>query len=829
VQSVQVRGTERIEADTVRSFVQLSPGDRYDATLVDDAIKRLFATELFADASIRVDNNILTVTVRENPVINRIVFEGSRRVKEDKLREEVRLAPRQIYTRSKVRADVNRMIEVYRRSGRFAASIEPKVIQLEQNRVDVVFEINEGPKSKVRQINFIGNKVFSSGDLRDEIFTRQARFFRLFTSNDTFDPDRLAADREKLRQFYLQEGYADFRIASAVAELTPDRQDFIITMTLEEGERYKFGDIELESRIRDIKAEDFRNLIRLQKGKFYNAKQVEDTIEGLQNAVGLFGFAFADIRPRIRRDRDKREMNVTFVINEAPRVYVERIDINGNTRTLDRVIRREFRIAEGDAFNSFKVRRSQERIQSLGYFQEKLEIEQKPGSAPDKVVLEVNVEERATGQLTLGAGFSSLESFLFNFGIAQRNFLGRGQDVRLNFEISSFRNQVDISFTEPYFLGRNLAAGIDLFRRDANRVNQFDRDQDLDFSQLDTGFGLRVGFPLTEFISLGINYGLSQTTANSIIGGEASGFRLNSQGLLECREATFTTVENPPGSGSFITVPTTIASATPFICDAFGTRTTSSIGYTLAFDTLNNRARPSAGQRLVFGQQLAGLGGSVRFIRTTASYDRFQRFNLGFLGDGYILRLGADAGFITAFGKSSIDGATGNGTVRFTDRFNLGTPQFRGFRFRGIGPRDCDAFDTQIADGATPPPVSDQFSPFQCTEVQDGRKGLGLGGNIFYQATAELEVPLGAAAAELGLRVSAFADIGAVFRARFSENLAFDRRRVRGDTATPRVAVGVGVSYNSPFGPFRIDLSRVLRKTDADETQSFQFNIGTQF
>jgi outer membrane protein insertion porin family len=252
VQAVQVRGTERIEADTVRSFVQLNPGDRYDATLVDEAIKRLFATELFADASIRVDNNILTVTVRENPVINRIVFEGSRRVKEDKLREEVRLAPRQIYTRSKVRADVNRMIEVYRRSGRFAASIEPKVIQLEQNRVDVVFEINEGPKSKVRQINFIGNKVFSSGDLRDEIFTRQARFFRLFTSNDTFDPDRLAADREKLRQFYLQEGYADFRIASAVAELTPDRQDFIITMTLEEGERYKFGDIELESRIRDI-------------------------------------------------------------------------------------------------------------------------------------------------------------------------------------------------------------------------------------------------------------------------------------------------------------------------------------------------------------------------------------------------------------------------------------------------------------------------------------------------------------------------------------------------------------------------------------------------
>jgi outer membrane protein insertion porin family len=824
VRSVQVAGNERIEADTVRTYVQLNPGDRYDATLVDEALKRLYATELFSDVTIRVNNDVLTVTVRENPVINRIVFEGNRRVKEDKLTEEVRLAPRQIYTRSKVRADVNRMIEVYRRSGRFAATIEPKVIQLEQNRVDLVFEINEGPKSKVRQINFIGNERFSSGDLREEIFTRQARWWRLFTSNDTYDPDRLSADREKLRQYYLTQGYADFRVSSAVAELTPDREDFIITMTIEEGERYKFGKIDLESKIRDLKAEDYKRIIPIEETSWYNAKQVEDTIELLQNTAGLFGYAFADIRPRIKRDREKRTMDVTFVINEAPRVYVERIDINGNTRTLDQVIRREFRLAEGDAFNSFKVKRSKERIQSLGFFQEKLEIEQKPGSTPDKVVLEVNVEEKSTGQLTLGAGFSSLESFIFNLGVAQRNFLGRGQDVRLNVELSSFRNQVDLSFTEPYFLGRNLAAGIDVFRRDASDASfgQFGDDFNLDYSQLDTGFQLRLGFPVTEYWSYGLNYGLSQTSVRSAVGGQASGYRFFPAGstgvdlskalpgpapgaVQRCVEITL------DAQGNAIGVP----SASPFICDAYGKRTTSALGHSLVYDSLNNRARPSAGQRFVFSQQLAGLGGSVKYLRTTASYDHFFPMDLGPLGDRWVLRLGADGGHILGFGSRE---------VRFTDRFFLGTPRFRGFAFRGIGPRDCNAFDpNDSANPTAPNPV------FACEDIDRGQKGLNLGGNLYYQGTAELEVPLGAAASELGLRASAFVDVGALWSAKFDSDIEFDQRRVFGDTPSPRVAVGIGVSWNSPFGPFRIDLTRALKKNPADETESFQFNVGTQF
>lgn len=388
VRAVVVRGTERLEPETVRSYINLSIGERYDRDRLDQAVKALYASELFADATIRDDNGTLIVEVKENPVINRIIIEGAKRVKEEKIREEIRLAPRQIFTRSKARADVGRILELYRRSGRFAASIEPKIVQLEQNRVDVVFEIQEGPKSKVRQINILGNEQFSEKEIRSSMATKQARTWRFFTSNDTYDPDRLAYDAQKLRQFYLTEGYADFRVVSTVAELTPDKKDFIVTYVLDEGQRYKFGKVELESQIRDIKPKEFQSLIQIKAGDWYNAQKIEDTVEGLTETAGLLGYAFADVRPQFDRDKDKREMNVTFQIGEAPRVYVERIQINGNTITLDNVIRREFRLAEGDAFNSIKVRRTSDRLKGLGYFQEKLEIEQKPGTSPDKVILE---------------------------------------------------------------------------------------------------------------------------------------------------------------------------------------------------------------------------------------------------------------------------------------------------------------------------------------------------------------------------------------------------------------------------------------------------------
>jgi len=798
VRSIVIQGNERLEAETVRSYVGLAPGDEYDRERLDQALKALYATELFADATITDQDGTLVVQVRENPVINRIVLEGNKRLKEDKIREEIRLAPRQIFSRAKARADVSRILELYRRSGRFGANVEPKIVQLDQNRVDLVFEINEGPKSKVRQINIIGNERFSDGDLIDEMATRPARWYRIFTSNDTYDPDRMAFDQQKLRQFYLTQGYADFRVVSAVAELTPDRRDFIVTYVVEEGDRYKFGEVDLESRIRDIKAEDFKRLIPFKGGDWYDAKRIEDTVDGLTETAGILGYAFADIRPQFRRDKEKREMNVTFVINEAPRVYVERIDINGNVRTKDKVIRREFRLAEGDAFNSFKVKRSRDRIQSLGYFQEKFEIEQKPGSAPDKVILEANVEEKATGELQVSAGFSSIERFLLNLSIAERNFRGKGQTLRASVNYSNYSKSVELGFTEPYFLDRNLVLGGNVFRRDYESFGfGNDNDRETIYDQVTTGFQLFTGFPITEFWAAQVRYGLSREEVNLAD--------------LYFRDLDATTA-NPNGDGIQSDERTRAnCVAGLFICEAFGDYTVSSLGYSLIFDNLNNRIRPSAGQRFVLTQDVAGGGGGVNYVRSRADFDKYWG-----IGDtGFILGVGVEGGYVFGWGGDD---------VRLTDRFFLGEPQFRGFDIRGIGPRSI-----QRTVGPNGLPLGDR---------QDGLD-TALGGNAYYLGRVELEIPIGSGGRELGIRPSAFFDVGALWntgRQRASgcvpgptceENEIFDE--YLGDTWKPRAAVGVGISWNSPFGPFRIDLAKPLLKREGDDTKTFTFNVGTQF
>ena len=385
INSITVVGTQRLEAETVRSYIRLRTGQLWTQVSADQALKDLYATELFADVAVRNNSGAVVIEVRENPVVNRIILEGNKRIKNDKIEPEIKLAPRQIYSRSKVRADVARIVELYKRQGRFAAVVEPKLVQLDQNRVDIVFEITEGPKSKVQQINIIGNEKFSDGDLRGEMVTKQSRFYRFFSSGTSYDPDRLAFDQQKLRQFYLTQGYADFRVVSAIAELTPDKQDFIITYVVEEGDRYKFGDVKVESQIRDFDSERLTATLRMKKGDWYNAKMVEDTVESLSETAGLFGYAFADVNPDFLRDKETLTMGITFNVAESPRVFVERIDINGNTLTQDKVVRREFRLNEGDAFNSIQVKRTAERIKSLGYFQEDLEVEQAQGTAPDRI------------------------------------------------------------------------------------------------------------------------------------------------------------------------------------------------------------------------------------------------------------------------------------------------------------------------------------------------------------------------------------------------------------------------------------------------------------
>ena len=462
ISEIRVEGNQRIEPETVRSYMIIAPGDPFDSERIDRSLKTLFATSLFADVNVRREGSALVVSVVENPIINRLAFEGNLRIGDELLASEVQLRPRVVYTRTKVQSDVARISEIYRRSGRFGATVEPKVIQLPQNRVDLVFEVNEGPLTRVKKISFIGNKKFSDGRLQEAIQTRESIWYRFLTSDDTYDPDRLTFDRELLRRFYLSHGYADFRVVSVVAELVRDRTAFFITFTIEEGERYKFGAVDIETELRDLDTEQLDEFVETEQGDWYDADLVEDTVQELTDQVGSLGFAFVDIEPRVKRNREERTIDLTYIIEEGPRVFVERINITGNFRTLDDVIRREFRLVEGDAFSSAKLRRSQQRIRALGFF-ENVEVNSSQGSTPDKAVIDVEVSETSTGELSFGGGFSSFEGPIANASIRERNLLGRGQDLRLGFTISGRRQQLDLSFTEPYFLDRDLAAGFDIF------------------------------------------------------------------------------------------------------------------------------------------------------------------------------------------------------------------------------------------------------------------------------------------------------------------------------------------------------------------------------
>ncbi|HEX4739676.1 MAG TPA: outer membrane protein assembly factor BamA [Allosphingosinicella sp.] len=840
IHSIAVSGNQRLEPETVVSYISLRVGQPYDREKLDQAIKDLYATELFADVQIAgADTGNLLIQVRENPVINRIILEGNKRIKEDKINPEIKLAPRQIFTRSKARADVARIVELYRRQGRFAASVEPKIVQLEQNRVDVVFEINEGPRSHIRAINIIGNQHFSAHTLRSQMATKRTGPLSFLGSGDVYDPDRLAYDQQKLRQFYLTQGYADFRVVSAVAELTPDKRDFVITYVVEEGPRYKFGDVKVESSIRDLKAEPLSRLLPMKKGEWYNAKQIEDTLTSLNESAGLFGYAFSDVEPDIRHDKDARTMSVTFKVGETPRVYVERININGNTLTRDKVVRREFRIAEGDPFNSVMVKRSRDRIQSLGYFQDNLEIEQSQGSAPDRVVLTTNLQEKATGQLEISAGYSSLERFLINLAITQRNFMGKGETVSASVNYSSYSKSVDLGFTEPYVFGRNIAMGFDLFRRDFNSFNFIGTSRQTTYDQVSTGGTLRFGLALTEYWSLALRYQLSVDK-------------------VSLDQATFFT--DPDGDGPLPPVCDPLK-AGRYLCEALGNRTTSAIGYTLFYNNVDNSLRPTRGQRIGFNQDLAGLGGSVRYLRSKLNGAKFWR-----LPGNFVFSLSGEAGYIHSFEKAP---APDEDPVRLTDRFFLGEPDIRGFDIRGVGPRVIRRFYKQNADGSfTTTTDANNHTVFVLNNDKNSIVDDAIGGRAYYLGRAEIEIPVSNQFRELGLRPSVFVDVGAVFGVRHPATQTIDPNNVLarnhcvnsggqpsetasdgtcatgtnfvsgitpfseqfyGDTPRPRVSIGFGVNWNSPFGPFRIDIAKALIKAPGDDTKLVTFNVGTAF
>jgi outer membrane protein insertion porin family len=629
---IRVVGAERVDDATIRSYLPIQQGDVVDAARLDLAVKTLYRTDLFADVDIALQGNELLVRIVENPVINQVVFEGNSALGEDKLREEIQIRPRGIYTRARVQADVQKIVELYRRSGRIAATVTPKLVELPQKRVDLVFEIDEGPKTGVRRINFLGNEAFSDNDLRDELVTKESAWWRFFSSNDNYDPDRLEYDREQLRKFYTNRGYYDFRVVSGVAELTPDQEDFHITLTVEEGPQYNFGSIQVETENKNLNPELLKAVLPIREGQLYESDRIEDATDAITFASGAAGYAFVDVRPRFTPDRESRTVDVVFQVREGPRVYVERIDIVGNTRTIDPVIRREMLLVEGDAYNRVLVDRSRMNVRRLGFFED-VEVEETPGSAPDRTVLRVSVQEQPTGELSFGAGFSSVDQFIFDLGIAERNFRGRGQNLRARVSLGSFRQEVDLSFTEPRFLGRDVRAGVDVFS------SRFDFSDFTSFVNETVGASARFGFPLNQNAYLSTSYTVRQDKADF----GCEGFNLN----INCQQ-----------EGEFLK---------------------SILGYRLAFDYRNDALNPTRGWSASVFQDLAGVGGDVNFLKSEvqgAWYYPIRR--------NWVVTLSGQAGYIFGWNDDPI---------RVTDRFFKGGNSFRGFETAGLGPRFLQSVD----------------------------------------------------------------------------------------------------------------------------------------
>ena len=728
IDEIRVVGTQRIDPATVNSYMQLKPGDRYSESKVDSSLKTLFNTGLFADVTLRREGNSLVVQVVENPIINRIAFEGNRRINDETLETEVSLRPRVVYTRTKVQSDVRRLLDVYRRSGRFAATVDPKVIQLPENRVDLVFEIEEGGSTGIRAINFIGNVEFSDGTLRDVIQTTESSFYNFLASNDTYDPDRLSFDRELLRRFYLSEGHADFRVVSAIVELTDDREDFIVTFTLDEGPRYTFGQLGVSSQLRGVEDEELVGQIDSETGDIYNATEVEKMVQSITDALGERGFAFVDVRPRVDRDRDERTINVTFEVREGPRVFVERIDIGGNVRTLDEVIRREFTLVEGDAFNTAKIRRTRQRLQDLGFFS-RVDVNNNPGTAPDRTVISVDMQEQSTGELSIGAGFSSTAGALSDLTIREHNLLGRGQDLRLSTTLATKQQQIDLSFTEPYFLDRELSVGADAFYRTTDFGNRSSFEED------EVGFGLRAGYQLAPMLRHTARYTFSRDKIDGVR-----------------------------------------ADASPAIRAQAGTFSASLIGNEFFYDARNSRFSPTDGFFVRYDVDVAGLGGTERFLRNSVSGGVFETL----FGTSFVGSLDGAAGIITKL----------NDDIRISERFFLGGNKLRGFEVGGVGPRDISTRDS-------------------------------LGGTQFYRASVEVRFPLGLPD-EFDIMASVFSDVGTVWGNEYPfANIE--------DSASLRASIGIGLGWASPAGPIRINLTRAILKEDYDKTEFFNFSFGTRF
>ncbi len=737
IEAIRVEGNQRIEESTVRSYMLVQPGDPFDPDRLDRSLKTLYATGLFSDVSLHRDGATLVVNVVENPIVNRIAFEGNHKLKDENLRPELQLRARAVFTPALAQADRQRLLDLYAKRGRFAARVDPKIIKLDQNRVDVVFEIHEGDETLISRIAVVGNHAFSEDKLKEVIGSRQEAWWRFLSSSDSYDPERVNFDKELLRRFYLHNGYADFEVTNAAAELAPDRSAFFLTFTVSEGQRYKVSKVTVNSTLRRMESSTLQPLVDISAGDWYDGDAVERNVQALTDAVQNRGVAFVEVKPRISRDRDKHLVELVFDVAEGPRVYVERLDIVGNTRTKDEVIRREFRVAEGDAFNAALVRRSRQRLQDLGYFTS-VNVSSAPGSAAARSVVTAAIEEKATGELTIGGGYSTDIGALANIGIREKDFLGTGIDAGLNTVIAQLESQVDLSLTDPYFLGRNIVAGTDIFYTDNN--NQLYAQ----YNERRVGFSVRTGYDFSDHLRQSWTYSLVARDVYAVQ-----------------------------------------STASVYIVDLQGPSTLSQLGQTMTLDYRDSTVDPHSGWVLRGGTDFAGAGGTERFIRTKIDGQYFIPLDSFTGSTDWGVSVSGGAGYLFQLGQQE----------KIIDTFFLGGDNLRGFLDGGAGPHAVVGGDS-------------------------------LGGRFLWTQSTELRFPL-PISSDLGLTGRTFVDGGAL-----SQVPTLGQNVTGGavvDNAGPRVGVGFGVSWKTPFGLVNIDIADPIVKYKYDQTQVFRFGFGTRF
>jgi outer membrane protein insertion porin family len=659
VSSIDVRGNSRVDADTIRNYLGIRPGVNFNNADIDEAVKRLFATGLFSDVRINQVGSTLVVEVSEYAIVNQVLFQGNRKIKDADLARAIQLRPRSAYSDALLQADVEAIRSAYARIGRDDANVSYQIVELGENRVNVVFTIQEGGRTKIDTISFEGNSAYSDGRLREVISTKQSNVLSFLTRNDIYDEERLRADEELLRRFYYNRGYADFRIISSFAELNEATNEYSIVITIEEGQRYRFGDVSIDSTIDGVDTAALNRLLETRPGAWYSAEDVENTIIALTESVAGSGYAFAEVTPRGDRNFENQTINVVYTIDQGPRAYVERIEIRGNNRTRDYVIRREFDISEGDAFNQVLITRAKRRLERLDFFAQ-VNISTSQGSQADQVVLLVDVVEKSTGELSAGGGYttgSAADSgFSVEGSIAERNFLGRGQSIR--FSVAGGRNARDytLSFTEPYFLGRRISAGFDIYRQ-SRRFTNYESEA--------TGGTIRFGLPITEALTTQIAYNLVRETYEY-----RSNCDTNGDGTISVGECNISPV-----------LQTAIEDFSPWI--------RSSVTGSVTYNTIDNIQSPREGIFANVATEVAGLGGDAQFVKVTArgSYYHLLSEELDVVG-----LLSAGGGHISGFGSNDL---------RVFDHFQNNDRMIRGFKYNGIGPYDNSTSSQDHLGGTT--------------------------------------------------------------------------------------------------------------------------------